>query len=45
MKAFRVVEVMGNSAGTVWKIFHEKLDMSKVRGRWVTRKGELREVS
>ena len=37
MKVSRLAEETGISAGTVWTIIHEKLDMSKVSARWVPR--------
>jgi len=37
MKVSRLVEETGISAGAVWTIIHEKLDMSKVSARWVPR--------
>jgi len=37
MKVSRLAEETGISAGTVWTIIHEKLDMSKVSVRWVSR--------
>jgi hypothetical protein len=33
----RLAEETGISAGAVWAIIHEKLDMSKVSARWVPR--------
>jgi len=37
MKVSRLVEETGISAGEVWTIIHEKLDMFKVSARWVPR--------
>ena len=37
MKLSRLAEETGISAGAVWTIIHEKLDMSKVSARWVPR--------
>ena len=37
MKVSRLAEETGISAGAVWTIIHEKLDMSKVSARWVPR--------
>ena len=37
MKVLRLAEETGTSAGAVWTINHEKLDMSKVSARWVPR--------
>jgi hypothetical protein len=37
MKVSRLAEETGISAGAVWTIIHEKLDMSKVSARWVQR--------
>ena len=37
MKVSRLAEEIGISAGAVWTIIHEKLDMSKVSARWVPR--------
>ena len=34
MKVSRLAEETGISAGAVWTIIHEKLDMSKVSARW-----------
>jgi hypothetical protein len=35
MKVSKLAEETGISAGAVWTIIHEKLDMSKVSARWV----------
>ena len=37
IKVLRLAEETGISAGAVWTIIHEKLDMSKVSARWVPR--------
>jgi len=37
MKVSRLAEETGISAGEVWTIIHEKLDMSQVSSRWVPR--------
>jgi hypothetical protein len=37
MKVSRLAEETGISAGAVWTIIHEKLDMSKVSARWIPR--------
>ena len=37
MKVSRLMEETGISAGAVWTIIHEKLDMAKVSARWVPR--------
>jgi len=37
MKVLGLAEESGISAGAVWTIIHEKLDMSKVSARWVPR--------
>jgi histone-lysine N-methyltransferase SETMAR len=37
MKVSRLAEETGISAGAVWTIIHEKLDMSKIIARWVPR--------
>ena len=38
LKVSRLAEETGISAGAVWTIIHEKLDMSKVSARWVPRR-------
>ena len=37
MKVPRLAEETGISAGAIWTIIHEKLDMSKDSARWVPR--------
>ena len=37
MKVSRLAEETGISAGAVWVIIHEMLDMCKVSARWVPR--------
>jgi len=37
MKVSRLAEETGISAGAVWTIIHEKLDMFKVSARWFPR--------
>ena len=37
MKVSRLAEKTGISAGAVWTIIHEKLDMTMVSARWVPR--------
>ena len=37
MKLSRLAEETGISAGAVWTIIHEKLDMTMVSARWVPR--------